>query len=85
LVKEFFDHNRFQLERMVFTLADVFPRLTFTSASTLDILLFDSATSLWQVLNGIQYEKANIIGIRHHSEIYYTPVIQLLNFMPETV
>jgi osmoprotectant transport system ATP-binding protein len=85
LVKEFFDQNRFQLERMVFTLADVFSRLTFTSASTTDIPVFDSATSLWQVLNGIQSGKTDIIGIRYQSEVYYTSVTELLSFMPESV
>jgi osmoprotectant transport system ATP-binding protein len=83
LVKEFFDQNRFQLERMVYTLADIFPRLDFTPTPHTNVPVFDSTSTLWQVLNEVQHGKAAILGIRHQSQVLYTPVRQLLSFMPE--
>ncbi|QHT69551.1 ATP-binding cassette domain-containing protein [Rhodocytophaga rosea] len=83
LGKEFFDQNRFQLERMVYTLADIFPRLTFTPTPDTHVPVFDSELTLWEILNKDQYDKTGIIGIRQQSQLYYVPVTQLLSFMPE--
>jgi osmoprotectant transport system ATP-binding protein len=83
-VKEFFDQNRFQLERMVYTLADILPRLTFIETLAENHLpVFESTTTLWQVLNQLQSQNSGLIGIRHQSGIFYTPLSQLLGFMPE--
>jgi osmoprotectant transport system ATP-binding protein len=84
MVKEFFDHNRFQLERMVYTLADIFPQLIFTSTIPNATPVYDSASTLWQVLNASQHENSGVIGIRHQSQVYYVAIAQLLGFMPDS-
>jgi osmoprotectant transport system ATP-binding protein len=81
-VKAFFDQNRFQLERMVFSLADIWPYLHFVESEGGNVPIFDSKQSIWQVLNQIQPSDSKFISIRHQSEVYCVPVRQIMDFMP---
>lgn len=84
IVKNFFDQNRFQLERMVYTLADILPWLSISPKEDKNAPVFEAGLSLWHILNQVQHSSTECIGIRKESQVMYVPLAQILGFRTGT-
>jgi osmoprotectant transport system ATP-binding protein len=80
-VQQFFNHNRFQLERMVQTLEDILPTLVLKKAPDTPVThIFDSKRNVWEVLNWLQENKQGNqwFGIRNEGVVTYTTFNDML-------
>jgi osmoprotectant transport system ATP-binding protein len=80
-VQQFFNHNRFQLERMVQTLEDILPTLVLTKVPDTPVThIFDSKRNVWEVLNWLQENKQSNqwFGIRNEGVVTYTTFNDIL-------